>query len=265
MSPRTVITRGAPVIKPAAAPAIAGAPAATKPLITQAAPGSARPPAGAPAAAQAAGAPDNRPVMGLAYIDWNKAAEDGGKGNSPFISVVAKGQEAANEGKMAQYHVRLKECRTGRTKPPKNQEYYATDWEVIASGEPMLHPIGSNMTWMVMLHHSSAGRNLLKFAVDASGWDISEIIAPGAMIPDPTAPGDSFSQTPPGYRRAPGTLMEFCGEGSPVAGVEMVLTATIVKMNNGGFFTEVKTQPHVTLKMLDEAAAGAAPVGVQGA
>lgn len=120
---------------------------------------------------------------------------------------------------------KVKQFTTRKKKPA-----FVVELKVLESSNLKDHPVGTDMTWMVMLDQDAALGNVKHFISVAGDTPIADVTAADAE--------------------------DACGEGNPLEGVELRLTAVNVLTKAKTDFTKCKFMP-ATMSAADAASAHA--------
>lgn len=130
-------------------------------------------------------------------LDWNNTS---GGGDGKFPSFGREGR--------CRLHLRCVGMRMDRTQE-KKEPFLAWDFVVVASDNPVDHPVGSTLTHMVKLSGGYNGQyapqKIMGAALALTGGDAGSIIPPNRAA---------------GIR---GTVVEWCDPHQPLAGVEVLM------------------------------------------
>lgn len=114
----------------------------------------------------------------------------------------------------------------------KKRGFFAVELRVLESSNSKDHPVGTDMTWMVMLDQDAAMGNIKHFIAVAGDMSVDEVEEEDA--------NDAVS------------------ESNPLAGVKLRISAVNVKTLKGGDFTKVKfSSASTSLAQVQEAHAKA--------
>lgn len=108
--------------------------------------------------------------------------------------------------------VEVKRVKQGLTR--KKEPFFVVEMKTIESSSLKEHPLGTDMSWMVMLKHDAALGNIKHFLSVASGSPLTEVDEKDAE--------------------------EAVAEANPLAGVKLRISAVNVKTRAGADFTKVK-------------------------
>lgn len=153
---------------------------------------------------------DERAAQEALYDQDMSGDADGGKLLSPNYGHTGR----------TRLHCRIIRQKYGRL-DTKKTPFVKWNMDIIASDNPVDFPVGSRCTQLIKLGAGelTAGKNIMTFALGASGYDVTEIIAPRK---DPNT----------GQLMERGTVAKWADAHQPLSGVEVVIDIE-VQMSKG--------------------------------
>lgn len=132
------------------------------------------------------------------------------------------------------YRVKIERCKYGKTRPPKNRDFFAAECEILESDCPT-RKVGEKATYMIMLDLDGGLGNTADFmrvGLAALACGNGEMTSPDDIDGDELEGIDEN-----GKETGNGLADQIVGEDNILAGVELDLYAWHKKTQAGGDFT----------------------------